>query len=261
MRPEHEARDVGKLLEFAAGLRQLIMPSPEVLADTNSLLYQIVSLSDKQMPIKAYLDLVREIQDRAKLQKCSEDVFMACAAFLALEISKLGAVYYLKGESPDYRETKRNRIPQDLRNESLLKMLAGNLARPNDRRGRVENEMIVASINRLRHLIMLSQRVHEVAKRLNQQATKQAVILEFGLTLTDYDTIIRMARRDKLIVSRAREKDPENRYELRNELHAKVKAFAEERGFTPRRALNEILDDFFSMIERHRALGASSLDD
>jgi hypothetical protein len=64
----------------------------------------------------------------------------------------------------------------------------------------------------------------------------------------------------KLITFRNRQKDPENSYELRNENHARVKSFADERGITPRRALNSILDDFFLTIDRHKTLTGSPDD-
>ena len=75
------------------------------------------------------------------------------------------------------------------------------------------------------------------------------------LTLTDYDIISRMARREKLIAFRNRQKDPANNYELRSDNHQRVKAIADKLGITPRRALNKILDDFFALTAKQAQFG------
>lgn len=337
MRPVNEIQDPAKLLDFAKSKRLLQFSSHESLGEITSLLYKVVVLADKNMPIKAYLDVVREMQTasrqievfnglnrievavnasddikdkqriagaigdarvgmgdvRKTLQEkigglqtalaqypeltpalneivaglrplAFEDEFMLAVAFLDLEVSKLGAITYLKGESADYKETKRNRTLLDTRDESVLKTLSAGLTRPNDERGSVEMGMIDSFHKRLAKLIDLHAAMPDVVRRLNEGATKLDVLRDVRvgffkekLTLTDYDIISRMARREKLIAFRNRQKDPANNYELRADNHSRVKAIAEKLGITPRRALNKILDDFFALTEKQAQFGTN----
>lgn len=337
MRALNEINDPAKLLDFAKSKRLLQFSSHESLGEVTSLLYKLIVLADKNMPIKAYLDVVREMQgsfrqveilaelDRIEsaiksggeqpaalaavesakrtlldlresfqsrveqIQKIAsaplllgvlgsvqsvierqrplafEDEFVLAVSFLDLEVSKLGAITYLKGESADYKETKRNRSLLDTRNESVLKSLSAGLTRPNDKRGSVEMGMISSSQNRLSKLIELHDVMPEVVRLHGLGKTKfevlQLVDVKWkvrdskGLTLTDYDIIMRMARREKLISFRNRQKDPTNSYELRDNNHARVKEMADVWGVTPRRALNKILDDFWAITDKHKAFG------
>ncbi len=262
MRPVSEITDPHKLLEFAQSKRLLQFASGQTLGDTTALLYNVIVLADKNMPIKAYLDLVRQIQMNEQRPRCFEDEFVLAVSFLDLEVSKLGAITYLKGESADYKETKRNRSLLDTRDESVLKNLSAGLTRPNEERGSVEMGMIESAHKRMAKLIDLHNAMPDVVKRLNEGATKLDVmrdvkvgILKEKLTLTDYDTISRMARREKLISFRNRLKDPANSYELRENNHNRVKQMAEAWGVTPRRALNKLLDDFFAITDKHKELG------
>ena len=335
MRPVNEIQDPAKLLDFAKSKRLLQFSSHESLGEITALLYKVVVLADKNMPIKAYLDVIREMQaasrqvevlgglsrieaavtasaeisDKKRLLEvivearrvmsdvrktlqekitvlqdalsphgqvmpalqevfaglrplAFEDEFMLAVAFLDLEVSKLGAITYLKGESADYKETKRNRSLLDTRDESVLKNLSAGLTRPNDERGSVEMGMIDSSQKRLAKLIDLHAAMPEVVRRLNEGATKLDVLRDVKvgffkekLTLTDYDIISRMARREKLIAFRNRQKDPANNYELRSDNHQRVKAIADKLGITPRRALNKILDDFFALTAKQAQFG------
>jgi CheY-like chemotaxis protein len=335
MRPVDEIQDPAKLLDFAKSKRLLQFSSHESLGEITALLYKVVVLADKNMPIKAYLDVIREMQATSRqvevlgglsrieaavtasaeisdkkrllevieearrvmsdvrktlqekitvlqdafspygevmpaLQKivaglrplAFEDEFMLAVAFLDLEVSKLGAITYLKGESPDYKETKRNRSLLDTRDESVLKNISAGLARPNDERGSVEKGMIASAHKRLAKLIDLHAAMPEVVRRLNEGATKLDVLRDVKvgffkekLTHTDYDIIIRMARREKLIAFRNRQKGPANNYELRSDNHQRVKAIADKLGITPRRALNKILDDFFALTAKQAQFG------
>lgn len=265
MRTVNEITDPAQLLDFAQSKRLLQFSSGQTLGDTTALLYHIIVLADKNMPIKAYLDLVRQIQANAQRARCFEDEFTLAVAFLDLEVSKLGAITYLKGESPDYKETKRNRALLDTSDESVLKNLSAGLTRPNEERGSVEMGMIEAAHKRMGKLIDLHNAMPEVVRRLNDGATKLDVMREVKvgimrerLTLTDYDTISRMARRAKLISFRNRQKDPANNYELRADNHQRVRAIADRLGITPRRALNKILDDFWAITDKHRELGPAT---
>ena len=263
MRPVNEIADPVRLAEFAQGKRQLIIGSIETLADTVARLYKIIVLADKNMPIRAYLDLVRQMQANSQppTSPCAEDEFMMAVAFLDLEVSKLGAITYLKGESRDYKETKHNRVQLDTADGDVLKNVSAGLARVNKSRGTVEMGMIESALNRMAKLIELHNALPQVREILSDSTKGKTDVLKEvrvrgkPLTLTDYDKLIRMARQEKLIPLRGRQKSPDNKYELRLDNHAKVKEIADMLSITPRRALNQILDDFWLLRAKQRELG------
>jgi hypothetical protein len=264
MRPVDEISDPAKLLKFAQEKRLLQFSDGATLADTTSLLYKIALLADKNLPIKAFLDLVRQIQKGEGRRTCFEDEFVLAVSYLDLEISKLGAITYLKGESPDYKETKRNRSLLDTRDESVLKSLSSGLTRPNEDRGSVEMGMIESAHKRMAKLIDLQNAMMDVIKRLEEGATKLDIlrevkvgILKEKVTLTDYDTITRMARREGRLKFRNRQKDPDNSYELNVQNHERIKSVADRLGMTPRRALNKVIDDFFTISEKQQQFGGT----
>lgn len=279
------------LVKFALTCMPLRVSNGAVLFNTVKLLYQIVNLSSRQIHIRSYLDLIRSIQmaeaeamlegnaeysnlteeERKRVilsMQSTADEFMIAAAWLQVEIGKLGAMYYLRGMSPDYRETKRNRTLIDLSDVLSLSALSTSLSRAPmtaDAEKSTESEglmhirtaaiksaemdVILSGYNRLSHNWNLANMVTDVVQALNTEI-KAAVVARFRLTHTDFDTIMRMAKRQKIMPNRVRRTDPENSYELHIEHHEHVKKIAEERGVTPRRALNMILKDFFEMTAR-----------
>jgi hypothetical protein len=259
MRPVSDINDPSKLLAFTKDKRLLQFSSDQTLGDTTALLHRVALLSEKILPIKAYLDVVRQLQTAGQRPRSFEDEFALAVGFLDLEVSKVGAVTYLKGESADFKETKQNRLQLDTTDERVLKTLSASLTRPNEERGAVEMGMIEAAHKRLAHLIDLHNAVPEFVRRHEEGANKLEVmrelrigILKERLTLTDYDAISRMARREKLISFRNRRKDPKNNYQLRNEAHNRVREIAAKLGITPQRALNKILDDFWAIADKHQ---------
>ncbi len=262
MRPVSEITDPVTLAEFAQRKSPLIINSIETLADTVARLYKIIVLADKNMPIRAYLDLVRQMQANSQppAAPCAEDEFMMAVAFLELEVSKLGAITYLKGESRDYKETKQSRVQLDTRDGDVLKNVSAGLARVNKSRGTVEMGMIESALNRMAKLIELHNALPQVREILNDLTKGKNDVLKAvrvrgkALTPSDYDKLIRMARQEKLIPMRGRQKPPDNKYELSFDNHAKVREVAEKLGITPRRALNQILDDFWLLRDRQREL-------
>lgn len=250
MRSANEIKDGAQLLNFYRAMRQLLVSSPEVLADTVLLLHKIVSLSDKVLPMKAYLDVVRDIQRQSARPLCTEDTFMIAAAFLQVEIAKQGAFYYLKGEAPEVKETKKQRKLMDLNDEIVLKDLSSRLARPNEGRGAVEHEQIVSGVNYLGKLVNLYSLMPEVVSQLKSDARKMEVRKQYRLTPTDYDRLMVMARREGKISFLNRKKDPSNSYTLKADHHQRVVEYSQKLGHTPQKALNKILDDFFAMIEK-----------
>jgi hypothetical protein len=264
MRPVSDINDSGKLLEYAKSVRLMQFASPQTLGDTTRLVHQAVSLSDKTMPIKAYFDFVRQTQIDGRRPGCFEDEFMLAVGYLQLEVSNLSGVIYLKGESPDYKQFKHKRRRVDTSDSTLLKATSAKLAMPNEQRGKIEQEMIQASVKRLTKLTNLYELVPEVVRRLKAGALKPDIMREVKvgeppepMTRIDWDIISRMARRMKLYTFRQKEKDPSNAYELSSNNHKRVGELATQWGVTPRRALNRLLDDFWSIKDRQQLFGVS----
>lgn len=259
-----------KLLLLSQGLRSLLVPSLDILADTVRELYTLVSLSDKVLPLKSYFNLVQDIQrtkflahinnnsvqaqQEAQRKLCTEDTFMVACAFLDVEIAKQGSVFYLKGESPEFKETKKNRNPLNLSDEVILKKLSSSLARPDAERGAVERGQIDSGFNHLVKLIALSNIMQDAIRwiKSDENVRKIDVRKKYGLSHTDYERIMTMARRTGLISFRNRKKDPANNYILRSQNHNRVVEYAEQFGHSPQKTLNKILDDFFEMIEKRK---------
>jgi len=323
-----------QILVFAQGFRSLLVPSPEVLAETVVILHPLVALSDKVLPLKSYFNMVQQVQrtthlarafakdlptgtpaevkaERAAefkvmsqvkgamhlaetlaeetkksarvtaqatperwaavehdlLQKldqdaqrrlCTEDVFMVACAFLEVEIAKQGSVYYLKGESPDFKETKRNRNPLNLSDEVVLKTLSSGLARPDEERGAIERGQIDSGFNHLVRLNKLHLTMTEVVRWIEEGDQKNTprrkidVRKHFYLSHTDYERIMSMARREGIISFRNRKKDPSNSYVLWAKNHQRVVEYGKKFGHSPQKTLNKILDDFFGLIEKRR---------
>lgn len=273
MRPASEVKDGAKLLLLAQGLRSLLVPSPEVLADTVRELFPLVNLSDKVLPLKSYFNMVQDIQrtkhtsqamqasdaaDKDSIQHgvlrklCTEDIFMVACSFLEVEIAKQGSVHYLTGESPDFKETKKNRNPLNLNDAVVLKNLSSGLARPDTERGAVERGQIDSGFNHLVKLNQLHNTMLEAVKWMkdDERVRKVDVRKKYGLSHTDYERIMSMARRSNLISFRNRKKDPLNNYTLRANNHDRVMEHAQGFGWTPQKTLNKILDDFFNIVEK-----------
>lgn len=327
-----------EILVFSQGFRSLLVPAPEVLADTILTMQPLVALSDKVLPLKSYFnvvqqvmrtsylasalaqeltqeaaadledpnsraeraaslevelrsrgavylasalvdatrknsgfndvspeqreeferDLFQKLDQEAQRKLCTEDVFMVACAFLKVEIAKQGSVYYMKGESPDFKETKKHRNPLNLKDEVVLKTLSSGLARPDEERGAVERGQIDSGFNHLVRLNNLYNTMNEVVRWIkdgdikNTPRRKIDVRKHFGLSHTDYERLMSIARREGIMSFRNRKKDPSNRYVLRANNHQRVTEFAEKFGHSPQKTLNRILDDFFELIENRR---------
>lgn len=186
---------------------------------------------------------------------CTEDVFCAACAFLQLEVSKRGSIYYIRGESPEFLETKKNRDPMPMTNEITLKTLASNLARPDAERGAVEQTQIDYGLNLLTKLYQLFVKVPVViewikeGENLAKPRRMVDVRAHFNLTLREYDTLMVMARQMGLSDIKCRKASGINKYALNQKIEQRVLAEAERRGYTPNRALNVLLSDFFMLID------------
>lgn len=191
---------------------------------------------------------------------CTEDVFCAACAFLLLQVSRRGSIYYIRGESPEFLETKKNRDPMPMNNEITLKTLASNLARPDAERGVVEQTQIAYGFNLLAKLYQLFVKMPFViqwvkeGENLANPRRKVDVRAHFNLTLRDYDTVMVMARQMGLSTIKSRKATTATKYTLNAKIEDRVLIEAERRGYTPNRALNVLLNDFFMLIDaRHRA--------
>lgn len=200
----------------------------------------------------------QRVSQEAQRSLCTEDVFMIACAFLQVDIAKQGSIYYLKGESPEFRETKKNRNPLDLTDEIVLKHLASSLARPDAERGAVERGQIDSGFNhivKLNDLYIAMGDVIAWIKRMERDgrpSRKVDVRKEFSLSHTDYERIMSMARREGMIAFRNRSKDPSNSYTLKDRNHERVVRVAAALGCSPQKALNKMLDDFFRLMDKQK---------
>lgn len=216
------------------------------------------ALASITMLDKTPQERTRQLLQDAKPFLCTDDVFMVACAYLGVEIGKHGSVFYLKGESPDFKETKRNRSPRNLRHEKVLRDLSESLYRLDQDRGKVEQSYIDGGFNHLVKRNDLRMKMRAAAawikqgKREGQQYSKTDVINAFNLSLTNYERMMSMARREGLLLMRAPRKDPTNAYTLSTKNHAQVIAFAEKFGHSPSKTLNKILDDHFDHLEFRR---------
>jgi len=201
-------------------------------------------------------EVLQKINQTAQSRLCTEDVFMVACSFLKAEIAKQGSIYYLKGESPDFKETKKNRNPLNLNDEVVLKVLASGLARPDEERGAVERGQIDSGFNHIVRLNKLYMTMSEAVRWIkegdqqNNPRCKIDVRNRFRLSHTDYERIMLIARREGLISFRNRKKDPANNYTLRAINHQRVTDYAQQFGYSPQKMLNRILEDFFAMLKK-----------
>lgn len=199
----------------------------------------------------------------AQQHLCTEDVFMLACAFLDLDVAKQGSIFYLKGESPNFKETKKNRNPIELKDGKTLKSLSSGLGRPTDDRGTVERGQIESGYNHLAKLNQLHNTMLDVVRwikdgeRMNPPVTRTKVMVRkhFGdMSHTDYERIMSMARREGLINFRNRVKDPSNNYTLRQHNHEYIVAMSKKIGRTPQKTLDDFIEDMRKHIEVQQAL-------
>jgi len=291
MHPDTASNDESELdheiQKFAQGFRSLLIPSSEVLTNTAVILRRLILLSDKVLPVKSYFNMVQQMQRAAffaegmadvkdklkeRLQQfdqnsqralCTEDTFVIVCSYLGGEVAKQGSVHYLRGQSPDFKETKKHRNPLDMSKEVVLKGLSSALARPDIERGSIERGQIDSGFNHLARLNALAIAMLDVVEWIRicekngTPCRKIDVRAKFDLSHTDYERVMAMARRAGLYTLRSHKKDPANKYTLKAKIHQRVVEQAARFGHTPQKTLNKILDDFFSLIDYSARLGRS----
>lgn len=198
----------------------------------------------------------QHMEQNAHRQLATEDVFMLACSFLQVSVAKQGSVYYLAGESPMLKETKRKRVPVNMENENTIKDLASWLGRSDDNRGEVERNGLLSGFNYLQKYNRMALQAPDVAafmKRpidnLGNMPKDHDVMAHFGLNALELDRVKSMARRFGYLEDRVTRKDPDNKYELRANNHKRVIEYAKQLGMTPAMALNRVLDTFFVGLE------------
>ena len=178
---------------------------------TLDLIRESKKMGDLPIKLAAHQDtilehaLLQKLDHEAHRNLCSEDVFVLACAFIEGEVSRQGSIYYLKGESPYFKETKKNRDLVDLSHETSLKVLVSSLARPDEDRGAVECNQLDSGLNHLIRLNRLCLKIHEVVNWMKDGDQKGSphrkvdVCRRFELTHTDYEWIMTMAHQEGLI--------------------------------------------------------------
>jgi len=230
---------------------------------------QFVHQTDNSLPEAERQQALRRREERlsqdAQQHLCTEDVFMLACAFLDLDIAKQGSIYYLKGESPEFKDTKKHRNPISLKDGKTLKSLSSGLARPTDDRGTVERGQIESGYNHLVKLMQLHNTMLDVVRwikdgeRMNPPITRTKVMVRkhFGdMSHTDYERITTMARREGLMAFRNRVKDPRNNYTLRQHNHEYIVEMSKKIGRTPQKTLDDFIEDMRKHLSAQSALKA-----
>ncbi|WP_063640267.1 hypothetical protein [Achromobacter insolitus] len=219
-----------------------------------------IAAKDAQGELKERLQQLDQDSQRAL---CTEDTFVIVCSYLKGEVAKQGSVHYLRGQSPDFKETKKHRNPLDLSKEVVLKGLSSALARPDLERGSIERSQIDSGFNHLARLNALAIIMLEVVEWIHvcekngTPCRKIDVRARFDLSHTEYERVMAMARRAGLYSLRSHKKDPANKYTLKTKIHQRVVEQAAAFGYTPQKTLNKILDDFFSLTDYSARMGRS----
>lgn len=253
-----------RIVEIASELKDLIVPFPEVLVECVVALHSLVAISDKVLPLKSYFNVLREVIDKQQsnaetntASRLTEDTFMVACAVLDLDIGKQGGVSYLKGAAvQDSKERKKNRAPVDLRNGVVLKNLSSGLARPDQERGTIERGQIESGFNHLVRLTTMRRNMLDAVAWIKEseekgiQRRKIDVMRKFDIKNIEYEKMMTMARREKLIDFKNKKLQDNNNYRLSASNHERIVARAQEYGFKPERLLNSVVKDFFDIVDK-----------
>lgn len=194
----------------------------------------------------------------SKQHICNEDSFIVACSYLNADIAKHGVVIYMSGRSPDLKDAKLHKIKINLEEGYELKKLSALLAKPDKRRGLIEQGQITSGYNYLAHLNNLHIIADEVAQWINEgektncPPNNTEIKQKYGLTQTDLDSVYKIARRKGLISSWTKTRQSDNKYTLLKENHEKVRKYSEKFGNTPQKTLNTIVSDFFKLIENRQ---------
>ncbi|MCL2876018.1 MAG: hypothetical protein FWF12_06965 [Betaproteobacteria bacterium] len=219
----------------------------------------------------AALDLMISPEEFQQLEQYSmpflatEDVFVAACMFLRVKISKDRSMFFIAGESPDFRDSIRDRQPIIV--EDAAKNISHSLSRPDRARGKVEMNSINSAFNNLVKLNRYYARVKAVAAYLNEDVarTKKDAMQFFCITNTEFERIMKLARREGIVTWRVKRRTP-NQYPINASNQEFLTGYAERMQMTEGRALNDIIARFarFSYLqgEQHKrqSLPAKTLE-
>lgn len=218
----------------------------DIFADTAEKVYAVAVISDRILPLKSYLDLVRKLQQEEEKQVCVDDEFLAACVMLDLEVSVFSAVYCLKGLSSDFKETKMNRDMIDASSHFSAADLRHKLSKPNEIRGAVESNTIYTSFNRLVRRMHLYKCAEEIMQQLDGGIPKQEIMRNFALTLTDFELVIKIGKHNYNQMNSQRRIEGEQRLRLNNDNLIDLKDYAHNHGINMlNQALNDVLEQFF----------------
>ncbi|MFM2344866.1 MAG: hypothetical protein RLZZ210_1478 [Pseudomonadota bacterium] len=245
--------DLKQIEAFYTSNKVFTIKSLDVFINTVNTLYDIACIADRIIPIKAYLDLVRHNQQEAGASICLDDEFLAACNLLNLEVSLFSAVYFMRGISVDFKETKFNRNSVDILSTTILADLRHKLSKPNEIRGAVESNTIQTCYARLVRRINLHKRSGEIIKRIQFGISKQEVMREFALTLTDFELVYRIAQRENMIKPGIRKRETEMRYMLGSDNHSLLQEYAEHTKLPAQEVLNDIVEKFFMQLNKKKS--------
>ena len=170
----------------------------------------------------------------------TEDIFVAACMFLQVQISKDRSMLFVSGESPDFKDSKRERQPVNL--DEAAKSVSHSLSRPDNNRGSVEQNCIASAFNHLVKLNKFYAQIKAVAAYLNEDAdrTKKDAMQFFKLSSTSFENIMVLARREGIVEWRIRRR-PATRLPINASNQDFIAAWADARKITEAKALNQIV--------------------
>lgn len=205
----------------------------------------VLLVSDRILPIKAYLDIVREAQAQKQEEVSNDNDFLAACVYLNVEISIFSAVYCAKGWSIDFKETKSNREIVDITQKQTAADINHKLSKPNEIRGAVESNTIQTSYNRLKRRMYLQVKAPEIAKCLQMGVAKQEIMRDFTLTLTDFELVVQFAHRQNLVADLPRKRDQDIKIKLLGSNHQYLTEYAQNNDMNLQDAVNNLIQLFF----------------
>jgi hypothetical protein len=258
------------LAQALAEIRTRNMPTDTEVARAHKAERKLALIAELDRPLSLYLesykpdqesqsnvaiDLMISAEEFQRLEQqatqflATEDVFVAACMFLKVEISKDRSMLFIKGESPDFKEPRREREPVLLSGQAhsanTVKKISHSLSRPDDDRGEVEQNHITAAFNHLVKINKYYAQVKAVASFLNEDSsrTKKDAILFFEITNTDFERITLLARRAGILSWRVKRRTP-NSYPINIENQEFLSEYAKKVQMTESKALNDIITRF-----------------
>ncbi|MDR2208667.1 MAG: hypothetical protein LBE22_06830 [Azoarcus sp.] len=199
------------------------------------------------------LEEFQTLEQQATQFLATEDVFVAACLFLQVEISKDRSMLFIKGESPSFKVSKREREPIFLGelpySTDAAKKISHSLSRPDSDRGEVEQNYITAAFNHLVKINKYYSQIKAVAAYLNEDAnrTKRDAMQFFGITNIDFERITLLARRAGILTWRVKRRTP-NSYPINTEEQEFLTWYAKKMKITEPKALNMIISRFANLV-------------